>query len=123
MKPNDRPNDRPNDGPRIGPPGGGRGPGGGLGRPVEKAKDFKGSLKKLARFSKQYAFMVFVAMLLATVASAFTLIGPSKLTELTDLIMAGMVGGIDLTAVGEIATFLMIIYLGFLLKLNKSKID
>ncbi|OON98125.1 MAG: ABC transporter [Epulopiscium sp. Nele67-Bin004] len=98
-----------------GPPpkgGGFGGPGRGPGGPVEKPKNFKASIKKLAHFSKQYKSLVFTALFLSVISATFTLIGPSKLTELTDIIGAGMMNSIDTDAVREIATFLIAIYVG-----------
>ncbi len=103
-------NNRPPQGPRPGGPGGPMGPKG-PGGPVEKPKDFVGSLKKLANYSKRYNAAMAVALLLAIISSLFTLIGPNKLSELTDLITAGMMTTIDVEAVTKIVTFLATIYI------------
>ena len=56
-----------------------------------------------------------VAVLLAITASVFSLIGPNKLQDITDLIKDGLVTGIDIKAVEDIAFFLVVLYaLGFI---------
>lgn len=52
------------------------GPAGALGRPVEKAKNFKGTLKRLLRYLRpQYTKLIFV-VLFAIVATVFTIVSP-----------------------------------------------
>ncbi|MFI3226154.1 MAG: ABC transporter ATP-binding protein [Clostridia bacterium] len=90
------------------PMGGGPGPRMSI---VEKPKDFTGSIKKLASYSKQYVAVFTFAIFLAIFASIFSLIGPSKLAEVTDLVLVGMTGAtIDISAVKSIAIFLATIY-------------
>ncbi len=84
---------------------GGRGPGG-----MEKPKDFKSSMKKLFSYSKKYNVIMVFAIVLSVASSIFTLMGPDKLSEITDYIMAGMQSNIDLDAVTDIAIFLVSIY-------------
>ncbi|MFI3115593.1 MAG: ABC transporter ATP-binding protein [Clostridia bacterium] len=94
------------------PPIGGGGPRGMMA--VEKPKDFVGSLKNLANYAKSYLPIFIFAIILAICSSVFSLIGPSKLSEITDLIIAGMMTQIDTNAVKSIAMFLITIYaIGF----------
>ncbi len=51
-----------------------------------------------------------IAIILAVIASAFSLMGPGKLSDITDLITEGMMTEIDLVAVGSIGIFLCVIY-------------
>lgn len=89
-----------------GPPGGG--PGGF--RPGEKPKDLKKSLKKLFSYCKKYIPIMVVSVCLAISSSVLSLIGPSRLSEITDLIIDGMMTGIDIDAVAQIGLFLVIVY-------------
>ena len=76
----------------------------------------KGGLSALARFCKPYFPAIAVALVCAVGGTIFTIIGPDKLSELTDVISAGLMGGIDMAAVTRIAITLAIMYgLSFLL--------
>lgn len=98
----------------VAPPGG---PGGfrqGMG-PGEKPKNFRTSIKKLLAYCKKDIPIIFLALLLSATASVFSLIGPGRLREITDLISEGLFGSIDLNGVISICLFLAILYgLGFL---------
>ena len=76
----------------------------------------KGGLSALARFCKPYFPAIAVALVCAVGGTIFTIIGPDKLSELTDVISAGLMGGIDMAAVTRIAVTLAVMYgLSFLL--------
>ena len=76
----------------------------------------KGGLSALARFCKPYFPAIAVALICAVGGTIFTIIGPDKLSELTDVISAGLMGGIDMAAVTRIAITLAVMYgLSFLL--------
>lgn len=93
--------------PRRGPGAGGP-PGT---RPGEKAKDFRGSIKKLLIYNKPFLPLVSIALVLSLLSSILTIIGPDRLKELTGLIENGLVNGIDMSAVARIAWFLVAIYI------------
>ncbi|MGE7953989.1 ABC transporter ATP-binding protein [Lysinibacillus xylanilyticus] len=76
----------------------------------EKPKNFKKPWGKLIAYCKPYLPAIIFALVLAVVGTIFTIIGPNKLSEITDLIMEGMAGEIDLTAIGKIGLFLAILY-------------
>ncbi len=81
----------------------------------EMPKNLKKSLGQLASYCKSYFPAMIVAVLLAITASVFSLIGPNKLQDITDLIKDGLVTGIDIKAVEDIAFFLVVLYaLGFI---------
>ncbi|GFP76966.1 Vitamin B12 import ATP-binding protein BtuD [Clostridium fungisolvens] len=63
-------------------PAGGRrgGPMGGMGRPVEKAKDFKGSLKRLLKYLKPHRINLIVVLMFAILSTTFTIAAP-KITS------------------------------------------
>jgi len=88
----------------MGPSGPGMGGGG------EKAKNFTGTWAKLLNYCKQYWIVMIAALVCAGVSTVLTLVGPDKLSELTDLITEGLMAGIDLEAVATIGITLVIIY-------------
>ena len=67
---------------RGGPMGGHHGPGG----TGEKAKNFKGTWKKLISYNKKYVPAILISLLAAAVGTVLTLIGPDKIKELTNII-------------------------------------
>lgn len=81
----------------------------------EMPKNFKKSLGRLAAYCKPYFPAIIIAVLLAVAAAVFSLIGPNKLQDITDIIKDGLVSGIDIKAVEEIAFLLVTLYaLGFI---------
>ncbi len=95
--------------PQEGRPPMGGGPGGRMAA-AEKPKDFMGSMKKIFAYSKIHSRLVLIALILAVTSSILSLIGPSQLAKITDLITDGMVGTIDVAAVAKIGTILAVIY-------------
>lgn len=77
---------------------------------VEKAKDFKTSWVKLIAYCKNYWSVMIVALICAAIGTVLTLIGPDKLSELTDLITNGIMTGIDLDGVVKIGWTLIVFY-------------
>lgn len=55
---------------------GGHGPMGGMGQPVEKPKDFKGSLKRLLRYLKPHRLNLILVLIFAIASTAFTIAAP-----------------------------------------------
>lgn len=95
-------------------PGGGRGPGGGMGV-GEKADNFGKAIGQLASYCKKYIPAIAVAIVLAIAGSILNIIGPGKLSDITNLITEGLFTGIDMDAVVSIAFLLVVLYvLGFL---------
>ncbi len=77
-----------------------------------KPKSFKTAWKKMLAYMRPYIPALIVASILVIIGTVFTVIGPDRLSDLTDLIARGMMSGtIDLDGVAEIGTFLVIIYL------------
>ncbi|OCN02593.1 ABC transporter [Clostridium sp. W14A] len=64
------------------------GPGGSIGRPVEKAKDFMGTLKRLVKYLKPHTFRLAAVVLFALLSTAFTVLAPrisgDAINQLTD---------------------------------------
>ena len=83
----------------------------------------KGGLSALVRFCKPYFPAIAVALVCAVGGTIFTIIGPDKLSELTDVISAGLMGGIDMAAVTRIAVTLAVMYgLSFLLSVLQGQL-
>ena len=96
----------------MGPPSPGMGGGG------EKAKNFNATWGKLLQYCKKYWAVMIVALICAAFGTVLTLIGPDKLSVLTDLVTDGLMTGIDLDAVAEIGFTLVAVYaLGTILSL------
>ena len=103
--------------PRRGPMGG-HGPMGGMAMAGEKAKDFKGSFKKLLNYLGRYKIAIVAVMLFAAASATFSVIGPKILGNAITEIMNGLVskitgaagGGIDFGRVGEILLFMLGLY-------------
>ena len=94
----------------------GHGPGGPGMMPVEKAKDFKGSIGKLTAYIGRYKLAILVVMIFAVVGTVFNVVGPKVLgkatTTLSDGLMAKIAGtgGIDLTRISRILLFVLALY-------------
>ncbi len=78
------------------------------------SKEQKGSFGetwgKLIAYCKPYLPVIILAFALAITGTVFTIIGPDKLSELTDHVTAGLAGSIDLDAVSKIGFLLVALY-------------
>jgi ATP-binding cassette subfamily B protein len=96
----------------------GRGPGGHgpMGVSGEKAKDFKGTMKKLAHTMARYKIGFAIVLLFAVGSTIFSIIGPTVLGNATTKISEGIISkisggpGVDFTALGKILVTLIILY-------------
>lgn len=94
-------------------PMGHRGPG----APVEKAKNFKGTMKQLIVYMRPYYFNIIVSMLFAIISVIFMVVGPKVLGKATTELMNGFtakifgVGSINFDRIAEILLFLIGIYI------------
>lgn len=92
----------------------GGGPGG-IGA-VEKAKDFKGSIKKILAYIGKYKIAIFVVMIAAAASTIFNVIGPKVLGKATTALSEGLInkiagtGGIDFTYIGKILIIVLLLY-------------
>ncbi len=75
-----------------------------------KKVNLKGSLLKLFNYIKGYLPLIIPALLLAVISSIFSIIGPDKLSDITDEITKGLMTGIDLDKIKSIGIFLIVIY-------------
>lgn len=62
----------------------------GPGRVNEKPKDFKLAIKKLVHYLKPFMVPIIVALILSVLSSVLSIIGPNKLSDLTDEISKGL---------------------------------
>ena len=65
------------------------GPGRGM-MPTEKAKDFKGSFKKLISYLSPFKFKILIVVIFAALSTVFTIVGPKILAKATDELTAGL---------------------------------
>lgn len=80
----------------------------------EKPENFLKSWKKLILYCKFCIPQIIVAFIFAIIGTIFTIVGPNKLSQITDLITDGLISGIGLEKVQKIAVFLSVLYgLGF----------
>ncbi|MEG1391130.1 MAG: ABC transporter ATP-binding protein, partial [Angelakisella sp.] len=99
--------------PKFGPRGG---PGGHGMVPGEKAKDFKGTLRKLFSYIGNYRIGVIAVMVFAILGTTFNIIGPKVLSGATNELFAGFVakiagtGGINFARIGQILFWMLCLY-------------
>ncbi|OXS53095.1 ABC transporter [Cohnella sp. CIP 111063] len=110
--------------PGRGPGGPGMGPGmgggmGGMGMPVQKAKNFKGTLRRLMGYLRPQRAKLIAVLITAILSTAFAIYSPKVLGEATTKLFAGMMGKIqgdpnatfDLPGIWQIVLFLAALYL------------
>ncbi len=92
--------------------GGGFGPRG-IGRPVEKAKDFRGTRRRLAGYLRPYKWKLLLVMIAAIASNIFSILSPRIMGQATTILFAGMMGrlqgtgvGVDFGAIGRILLLL-----------------
>jgi len=92
-----------------------RGPGRGM-MPGEKAKNFKGTVKKLIAYMGKYKIALIGVLLFAIAGTAFNIIGPKILSKATTELFNGLVakiagnGTIDFGRIGRILLILLALY-------------
>src|SRR6185437_979850 len=110
-----------------GPMGGG-GPMGAVGRPVEKAKDFRGTLKRLLVYFAPQKMPLLVVLITAIIGTAFNIVGPKILGLATTKLFEDLIArfkvisinqklhqnqplpGVDFGYIGNILLFLLGLY-------------
>lgn len=92
------------------------GPGRGM-MPTEKAKDFKGSFKKLISYLSPFKFKILIVVIFAALSTVFTIVGPKILAKATDELTAGLMRiitgaaeGIDFVYIAKVLLFLVGLY-------------
>ncbi len=93
--------------------GHGRGP---MMGPGEKAKDFKGSIGKLAKYMSKYKINLLFVLIFAIGSTVFSIVGPKVLGKVTTEIFNGLIekisgtGGIDFDKILRILMILLSLY-------------
>ncbi|MGO5075450.1 ABC transporter ATP-binding protein [Clostridium sporogenes] len=99
---------------------GGFGPGnGGPMGAVEKAKDFKGTMKNLGKYIVPYKMSIIFVIVLAIGSAAFSIVGPKILGKATTKLFEGLVqkvagvkgASIDFDYIGKIIILLLVLYI------------
>ena len=79
--------------------------------PGEKAKDFKGTIRKLFGYLKHYKLQLVVVVFAAILSTVFTTISPAILGKGTDIVVKGITGdGVDYKALAAILGMLVCLY-------------
>jgi ATP-binding cassette subfamily B protein len=100
---------------RGGPMGG---PFGGMGMPVEKAKDFKGSARRLIGYLRPHRTALGAVLLMAILSQVFSILGPKILGQATTKLFEGLIAkyqgvpgaSIDFNYIGQILMILAGLY-------------
>ncbi len=96
---------------RRGPMGGGPGMG-----PVEKARDFKGSIGKLVSYLGGYKIAIIFVAVFAIASTVFNVVGPKVMGKATTSLSQGVMakiagtGGIDFSYIGKILLITLVLY-------------
>ncbi len=85
---------------------------------VEKAKDFKGTLKRLIKYLNHYKKSIILVFVAAILSALFSIVSPKILGQATTKIFEGVMlkvkgvpgGGIDFNAIGTILILLIVLY-------------
>jgi ATP-binding cassette, subfamily B, multidrug efflux pump len=90
--------------PAGGRPGGlhGGGPGGALGMPVQKAKDFKGTLKRLLGYLKPFKANLIIVIVFAIISTAFTVYAPQITKKAMNELQDGYVAKTAISQMSDI---------------------
>lgn len=84
---------------------------------VEKAKDFKGTIKKLWGYLSKYKIALIIVVLFTIASTIFSVVGPKILGNATTELFNGVISkytggdGINFTKIGKILLFLLILYI------------
>ena len=87
---------------------------------MDKKKKQEKNLGKLITYCKNYMPIIVIALISAVIATILTLLGPDKLSEMTDVITSGILTSIDMEKVTSIGLTLVVIY-GISLVLNLTQ--
>jgi ATP-binding cassette, subfamily B, multidrug efflux pump len=94
------------------------GPFGGMGMPVEKAKDFKGSARRLIAYLRPHRTALGAVLLMAILSQVFSILGPKILGQATTKLFEGLIAkyqgvpgaSIDFNYIGQILMILAGLY-------------
>ena len=84
----------------------------------EKARDFRGTMKKLIAYIGSYKLSILIVLLFAVASTIFMIVGPKILGQATTKLFEGVMGqiagtgtGIDFEYIGNIILLLVVLYL------------
>ncbi len=84
--------------------------------PVEKASDFKGTLRKLVAYLRPYTWKILAVMAMAAGSTVFTIVGPKILGNATTTLFDGLIaqltgtGSVDFTAIARLLLTALSLY-------------
>ena len=84
---------------------------------MEKAKDFKGTIKKLWGYLSKYKIALIIVLLFTIASTVFSVVGPKILGNATTELFNGVISkytggaGINFTKIGKILLFLLALYI------------
>jgi ATP-binding cassette subfamily B multidrug efflux pump len=85
----------------------------------DKARDFRGTMRKLIQYLGSYRIPILIVMLFAVASTVFNIIGPKILGKATTKLFEGVMGeiagtgtGIDFGYIGQILLITLALYLG-----------
>ncbi|CAH8767643.1 ABC transporter ATP-binding protein/permease [Paenibacillus dendritiformis] len=83
-----------------------------MGMPMEKAKDFKGTLKRLVGYLKPRKYQLIAVLVMAILSTVFTILGPKIMGEATTSLFESLMGrtAIDFAFIWNILLKLMGLY-------------
>lgn len=82
----------------------------------EKAKNFKGSVAKLARYMSKFKFAMIAVFIFAVGSTLFNIVGPKQLAKATNKIFSGLTakiqgtGSMDFDAIGKVLLIVLGLY-------------
>ena len=84
---------------------------------VEKAKDFKGTIKKLLKYISKYKIMITIVIIFSIISTVFSIVGPKVLGDATTIIYEGVMNiisgnglGMDFDGIKNIIIILLTLY-------------
>jgi ATP-binding cassette, subfamily B, multidrug efflux pump len=92
---------------------------GGMGMPVQKAKNFRGTLIRLLGYFKPQKYLLLAVLVAAVLSTVFNVVGPKILGLATTKLFEGIVlkfrgvpgAGVDFTYIGQILLLLLLLYI------------
>jgi ATP-binding cassette subfamily B protein len=83
---------------------------------MKKSNDFLGTWKKLLNYCRSYLVGIVLALVCSIAGTVLTLMGPDKLSEMTDCITEGLMSQIDMDKIAHIGMILVAMYVaGYIL--------
>ncbi len=90
---------------------------------MRKMEKKESSFLKLLKYCKKYTVHIVIALIGSVIGTLLTLLGPDKLSEMTDIMTNGLMGELDLEGITSIGLTLVMIYaVSFILSLTQGLI-